>query len=74
MKKCIIIVHQIGGSPASDWIGWATEAFREKGYEVVTPLMPDTEHPVIEKWVSHLKSVVGTVDENTYFIGHSIGC
>ena len=74
MKKRVIIVHGWGGLPTSDWIGWATEAFREKGYEVVAPLMPDTEHPVIEKWVGHLKSVVGVADENTYFIGHSIGC
>lgn len=74
MKKRIIIVHGWEGSPTSDWIGWAREAFWEKGYEVVTPMMPDTNRPVIEKWVSHLKSVVGAVDENTYFIGYSIGC
>ncbi|MBI4065905.1 serine hydrolase family protein [Candidatus Kaiserbacteria bacterium] len=74
MKKRIIIVHGWEGSPTSDWIGWATEAFREKGYEVVAPLMPDTDNPVIEKWVEHLKSVVGVVDKDTYFIGHSIGC
>jgi len=74
MKKRIIIVHGWEGSPAGDWIGWATEAFRKKGYEVITPKMPDTDNPVIEKWVEHLKSVAGAVDENTYFIGHSIGC
>ncbi|MDP2665742.1 MAG: alpha/beta hydrolase [bacterium] len=74
MKKRIIIVHGWGGSPANDWIGWATDAFREKGYEVITPLMPDTDNPVIEKWVGYLRSVVGVVDENTYFIGHSVGC
>lgn len=74
MKKRVIIVHGWEASPTSDWIGWATQVFREKGYEVVTPLMPDTEYPVIEKWVGHLKLVAGVVDENTYFIGHSIGC
>jgi hypothetical protein len=74
MEKRIIIVHGWGGSPSSDWIGWATEAFREKGYEVIAPEMPDTNNPIIKKWVGHLKSVVGIVDENTYFIGHSIGC
>ena len=74
MKKRVIIVHGWGGSPTADWIGWATEAFREKGYEVITPEMPDTDSPVIERWVRHLKSVVGKADERTYFIGHSIGC
>ncbi len=74
MKKRVIIVHGWEESPTSDWIGLATEAFRKKGYEVATPLMPDTNRPVIEKWVEHLKSVAGVADENTYFIGHSIGC
>ena len=74
MKKRVIIVHGWEGSPTADWIGWATDAFRRKGYEVRTPEMPDTDRPVIEKWVRHLRSVAGTVDENIYFIGHSIGC
>ena len=74
MKKRVIIVHGWEGSPTADWLGWATEAFQAKGYEVITPLMPDTNNPVIAKWVDHLKSVAGTVDEDTYFIGHSIGC
>jgi uncharacterized protein len=74
MKRRIIIVHGWGGSPTNDWIGWATETFQAKDYEVITPEMPDTDNPVIEKWVGHLKSVVGVVDGNTYFIGHSIGC
>ncbi|MDP2665581.1 MAG: alpha/beta hydrolase [bacterium] len=74
MKKRIIIVHGWGGSPTNDWLGWATEAFQRKGYEVIAPVMPDTDNPVIEKWIRHLKSTVGAMDENTYFIGHSIGC
>lgn len=74
MKKRVIIVHGWAGSPTNDWIGWATEAFRAKEYEVIAPEMPDTDNPVIEKWVEHLKSIADTIDENTYFIGHSIGC
>ncbi|MDP2655648.1 MAG: alpha/beta hydrolase [bacterium] len=74
MKKQIIIVHGWGGSPTNDWIAWATEAFQEKGYEVLTLEMPGTDNPVIEKWVEHIRLVAEVVDENTYFIGHSIGC
>mgnify|MGYP001613421477 CR=1 FL=1 len=36
--------------------------------------MPETETPVIEKWVSRLAQVVGEPDADTYFIGHSMGC
>lgn len=44
------------------------------GYKVFCPAMPDTDNPVIEKWVGHLKNIVGTPDKDTYFVGHSIGC
>ena len=46
----------------------------KQNYKVVVPSMPNTDNPVIEKWVGHLAEVVGTPDKETYFIGHSIGC
>lgn len=36
--------------------------------------MPDTDAPVIEKWVNYLLKIVGTPNKETYFVGHSIGC
>lgn len=36
--------------------------------------MPDTDNPKIETWTDHLRKVVGNCDENTFFVGHSIGC
>jgi uncharacterized protein len=46
----------------------------EKTIEVHVPQMPDAAEPSIEKWVKHLAQVVGTPDEQTFFVGHSIGC
>lgn len=36
--------------------------------------MPEPAEPKIEAWVSRLSGIVGEVDENTFFVGHSIGC
>lgn len=36
--------------------------------------MPDPKNPTIESWVGHLSKIVGVPDEDTYFVGHSIGC
>jgi hypothetical protein len=36
--------------------------------------MPGTDHPKIETWVPFLRKLVGVPDENTFFVGHSIGC
>jgi predicted alpha/beta hydrolase family esterase/very-short-patch-repair endonuclease len=72
--KTIYLIHGWDGSSKGDWLGWATEAFTNKGYKVITPDMPNTKHPKIDEWVNHLKSLVINPDQNTYFIGHSIGC
>ena len=69
----VIIVHGWGGSPESDFLPWAKEEFRKKGYEVVTPSMPDLNYPKIETWVPYLKEVVGKAKSTDIFIGHSIG-
>lgn len=36
--------------------------------------MPNTSNPTIEKWVETLNSKVDKLNNETYFIGHSIGC
>ena len=36
--------------------------------------MPNTANPKIEEWVDYLNSKVDLLNEETYFIGHSIGC
>lgn len=73
MKRAII-VHRWSGGPKDDWRPWLKIELEKLGYEVQVPDMPDTEVPVIEKWVSKLAEVVGIPDTNTYFVGHSIGC
>ena len=36
--------------------------------------MPDSETPKIDVWVHFLEKLVGKVDKDTFFVGHSIGC
>ena len=70
--KRVFVVHGWDGTPTSDWIGWTVEELRKKGYDAIAPEMPNTEHPIVGEWLEHLRSVVGTPDEQTYFIGHSV--
>ena len=72
--KRIIIVHGWDGASDRDWIPWATTELKKLGYEVVCPDLPHTENPTIEDWVPFLARIVGTPNQDTYFIGHSIGC
>jgi predicted alpha/beta hydrolase family esterase len=73
MKRAII-VHGWGGSPKRDFLPWLKEELDKKGYEVITPVMPETNNPKIEKWVTYLAANIGGIREDDILIGHSMGC
>lgn len=73
-KSRVFLIHGWGGSPQSDWFPWAILEFTKLDYKVIAPYMPDTNIPVINKWVDHLSAQVGDLHESDIFIGHSIGC
>jgi len=72
MKK-VIIIHGWEGSPQSNWFPWLKKELEAKGFVVEVPIMPDTMNPTLENWLAHLKKVAGEPNENTYFVGHSLG-
>lgn len=74
MAKRAFIIHRWDGLPDGDWYPWLRDELEQKGFKVTVPAMPDTSEPKIGAWVSHLRKIAGQPDEDTYFIGHSIGC
>ncbi|MCL4419137.1 alpha/beta hydrolase [Patescibacteria group bacterium] len=73
MKRAII-VHGWDGKPEHGWYLWLKSELDKKGFQTKVPQMPNTSEPKINPWVSKLKSVAGSVNEETILIGHSIGC
>jgi hypothetical protein len=75
MKKKVYLIHGWGKSSSTlPWFKPLAEKLLEKGFEVEAFDMPNTDEPKIEEWVNYLKSNISDVSENTYFVGHSIGC
>lgn len=74
MPKRVYIIHGWDGSPQNCWFPWLKNQLEARGFLVKIPAMPNPAVPEIKSWVAHLNSIVGKADENTYFIGHSIGC
>jgi len=72
--KRVFIIHGWEGHPDEAWFPWLKTQLEKRGFEVYVPSMPNTEEPKIEEWVPHLKEMVKDPDENTFFVGHSIGC
>ena len=71
--KRVFLIHGWDGDPTNHWFPWLKRELERKGFEVVIPAMPNTSEPKIRAWVAHLKKIVGKLDRDTCFVGHSIG-
>ena len=74
MKKRVFIVHGWDGYPEEGWFPWLKKELEARDFEVFVPQLPDPETPRIDRWVPALAAAVGKPDEQTYFVGHSMGC
>ena len=72
--KRVFIVHGWEGYPEEGWFPWLKGELEKQNYNVSVPSMPNPSSPAILPWVEHLDKTIGKPDENTYLIGHSIGC
>lgn len=73
MKKRVFIVHGWGGFPEEGWFPWLKKELEARGFEVHVPQMPETNNPSLQKWIPALAQAVGKADDQTYFVGHSMG-
>ena len=73
MKK-VFLVHCWDGTSNDGWYPWIEQELKKYNAEVIRFDMPNTANPTIEEWVSTLNEKVDKLDEETYFMGHSIGC
>ncbi|MFH1142838.1 MAG: alpha/beta hydrolase [Candidatus Uhrbacteria bacterium] len=72
MPKKVIIIHGWDGFPEEGWFPWLKSELEDRGIKVIVPQMPDADEPRINKWIPAIRDV-GQIDENTYFVGHSMG-
>lgn len=74
MDKKVYIIHGWGGYPGEGWFPWLKRELENRGFKVFILQMPKSEEPRINNWVSYLGSMVNNLDDQTYFVGHSMGC
>lgn len=75
MKRAVLC-HCWGGYPDFIWYPYFKSKLEEAeaGIQVDIPLMPDTDHPVFQNWLTSFSEAVGEVSEDQILIGHSLGC
>ncbi len=71
--KTVYIIHGWDGSPDEPMLQWLKKSLGKNGYSVFVPEMPNPETPKISTWIGKIKEIAQP-DENTIFVGHSIGC
>jgi len=74
VQKRVFIIHGWDGYPEEGWFPWLKIELEKHGFVVQVPEMPNSAEPKIDVWIPFLSNLVGQVDENTFFVGHSIGC
>ena len=74
MSKRVFIVHGWDGKPEHGWYPWLRDKLKENNFEAFLPEMPNTEAPKIEEWIPFLDNLAKNLNENTHFVGHSVGC
>jgi len=69
-----IIIHGWGGEPNEGWLPWLKVDLENRDWNVQAPQMPNAKEPKLEEWLQTLRELVGKCDNQTYFVGHSLGC
>ena len=73
-KKKVVFVPGYGDYSDGVWPNWLGQELIGAGFDFNYLTMPDIMYPEVGEWVSFLKEQKILVDENTYFVGHSLGC
>jgi uncharacterized protein len=67
-----IIFHGWGSNSKDNWFPWLKFELEKKGFEVYCPDLPNSQNPKEEEWIKAAMKL-SPYDENTIFIGHSLG-
>lgn len=74
MYKRAFLIHGWDGRPNNHWFPWLIAELKARYFNVDALSMPTPATPHLKDWLRAIKEAVGTPDEHTYFVGHSLGC
>ncbi len=69
----VFVFHGAYGSPEENWIPWLRKEIEGRGHQVFVPRFPTPEKQNLENWKQVFIKIKGEVDEESVFVGHSLG-
>jgi len=70
----VYIIHGYTASSRANWFPWLKNQLEFNGIETHIPDMPFSDYPQLDLWLKCMREKAAVIDENTIFIGHSLGC
>lgn len=70
----LYIVHGYTATPHDHWFPWLKGRLEADGVAVEVLRMPDADAPAAAAWDAFLDAAITRRDENTFLVGHSLGC
>lgn len=74
VRKHVYILPGFGATPADHWFPWLKNKLTKNGYIVDILEMPNPSEPELAVWLNYLEQNIRSVNEQTYFVAHSLGC
>ncbi|MDC0769281.1 RBBP9/YdeN family alpha/beta hydrolase [Streptomyces sp. HD] len=68
------IIHGYGATPEDHWFGWLAEQLQADGIPTTIPALPNPQAPDPEQWTDAVGTDLGTLDEHSIVVAHSLGC
>lgn len=74
-EKRIYVIHGFNASTGRHWFPWLKQKLTSDNKISVKVLdMPSPTEPKPEEWIGKLSESIEKLDQDTYFIAHSLGC
>ena len=73
-KHNIYLIHGYTASPNSNWFQDLKNSLESDFIKVSILNMPDSQDPKLNDWINYMKNHIKDINEETIFIGHSLGC
>lgn len=73
-KTQIYIVHGYTASSEQNWFPWLKTQLANNNINATTFDMPNSNAPDVKEWDEWLDKNIEHYNENTFFVGHSLGC
>ena len=69
----VCLIHGSFGNPYENQFPWLKEKLELLGHRVIVPTFPTPKNQSLKNWREVFTKYASQVDENTLFVGHSLG-